>query len=72
MPKSNRKNGLSHLTNLVLRHSPGASIELLAAITTDWGQLYDDQRLGRQDSIDIEGGTPNGYPNSPTDVSAPS
>jgi hypothetical protein len=73
MPKTSRKNSLPYLTNLVLRHSPGVTIKMLAAINSEWGQLHDEQRAAHHDLIDIEGGThPMCHPKSQPDVSAPS
>jgi hypothetical protein len=60
MPKTNGKKSPHELVDLLRKHNPHASIETIADIISDWGDLSDDRRFDAQESIDIETATPNG------------
>jgi hypothetical protein len=45
------------LADLVLKHDPGASAEQIAAVISEWENLFDDQKFVFNESIGVEGAT---------------
>jgi len=45
--------------DLILKNNPDASLEMMAAVTTEWGTLYAEQKFDDYESIDIECAAPN-------------
>jgi hypothetical protein len=45
------------LADLVLKNDPGASAEQIAAVISEWGNLFDDQKFVFNESIGVEGAT---------------
>jgi hypothetical protein len=62
MSSVRRKKGPHELTELILKHDPNASLEMIANVISDWGDLSDDHRFDSQESIDIETAALNGQP----------
>jgi hypothetical protein len=60
MSSVRRKKGPHELAELILKLDPNASLEMIANVISDWGDLSDDRRFDAQESIDIETATPNG------------
>jgi hypothetical protein len=56
---SNKKSPLE-LADVIFKHNPGASMEMIADVISEWGDLFDDHRYGTHESIDIESAAPNG------------
>jgi hypothetical protein len=59
MSNIRRKKGPHELADLVLKHNPGASIEMIANVITEWGDFSDDQRFGDHEPIEFESPAPN-------------
>ena len=53
MQKKSRKNPIE-LAELILKHDPYASTEQIAEIISDWGNLFDDQRMSCSESVATE------------------
>jgi len=53
------KKGPYELVDLILKNNPDASLEMMAAVTTEWGTLYAEQKFDDYESIDIECAAPN-------------
>jgi hypothetical protein len=53
MYKLGKKKSPLELADLILQHNPGASIDMIADIISEWGDLLDDRRFGAHTSIDI-------------------
>jgi hypothetical protein len=60
MSKVPKRKGPHELADLILKHDPNASLETIANIISDWGDLSDDQKFGGHVSTDIEAATANG------------
>jgi hypothetical protein len=61
MPSVRRKKGPHELAELIVKHDPNATLEMIANVISDWGDLSDDRRFDSQQSIDIETAAPNGH-----------
>jgi hypothetical protein len=59
MPKTNGKTSPHELVDLILKHNPHTSVETIADIISNWGDLFDDHQIGARESIDIETTAPN-------------
>jgi hypothetical protein len=60
MSSVRRKKGPQELAEFILKHDPNSTLEVIANVISDWGDLSDDRRFDAQKSIDIETATPNG------------
>jgi hypothetical protein len=54
--------GPHKLADLILKHNPCASLEMIANVISEWGDLFDDHRFVDHESIDIESAPPNDRP----------
>jgi hypothetical protein len=59
-----KKKSPLEIADLILKHSPGASMETIANVISEWGGLFDDHRYGEGESIDFESAAPNGHSQS--------
>jgi hypothetical protein len=50
------------IADLILLHKAGASMEMIANVISEWGDLSDDKKFGGHVSIDIESAAPNRQP----------
>jgi hypothetical protein len=62
MHKSSRKKSPLELADLILKHNPGASMEMIENVISEWGGLFDDHRHDVADTNAIEGVIPIGQP----------
>jgi hypothetical protein len=53
-----RKNSPHGLADLILKHNPNASMEMIANVISEWGDIYDDQRSCDHKPIAIESAAP--------------
>jgi hypothetical protein len=54
MRKISKKESPLELANLILKHKPDASVEMMADVISEWGDLFDDQKFSAHESIDID------------------
>jgi hypothetical protein len=57
-----RKKSPLELAELILKHSPGASMAMIAEVISEWGDVFDDRRMGAQESIDFDSAAPSRQP----------
>jgi hypothetical protein len=60
MSNIRQKKSPLEIADLILLHNAGASMEMIANVISEWGDLSDDRRFDSQESIDIETAAPNG------------
>jgi hypothetical protein len=48
------KNSPHGLADLILKHDPDASVEMIANVISEWGDIFDHQRRGDRKPSDIE------------------
>jgi hypothetical protein len=53
-----KKKSPLEIADLMLLHNPGASMESIANVISEWGDLSDDHRFG--EAVDLEIAKPNG------------
>jgi hypothetical protein len=54
MSNLRRKRSPHELADLLLRHDPNASIEVIANVISEWRDFSDDQRFGDHASADLD------------------
>jgi hypothetical protein len=64
MSKLGKKKSPLEIADLMLLHNPGASMETIANVISEWGDLSDDRRFDEGESVDIETAEPNGQSHS--------
>jgi hypothetical protein len=60
MIKMTRQENPLELVDVILKHKPGASVEMISEVISEWGDLFDDQKFISHESIDVESETSNG------------
>jgi hypothetical protein len=60
MSNVRQKKSPLEIADLLLLHNAGASMEMIANVISEWGDLSDDKKFDGQVSIDIETAAPNG------------
>jgi hypothetical protein len=50
MSKDNKRKSPLELADLILEYNPGASMEMISNVISEWGGLFDDRRTGAQDA----------------------
>jgi hypothetical protein len=55
-----RKENPLELADVILKHKPGASVEMISEVISEWGDLFDDQKFAAPASIDVESAAPKG------------
>jgi hypothetical protein len=58
MSKVCRKKSPHGLVELILKHDPNASMEVISNVINEWGDIFDEQRLGDHEPIDIDSAIP--------------
>jgi hypothetical protein len=58
MSEVSKKKSPLEVADLMLLHNPDASMETIAHVISEWGDLSDDHRFG--DAVDMETAKPNG------------
>lgn len=53
------------LANLILQNDPGASMEQIADVISEWGDLFDDEKMAGHEQGDAKSATPKRQPPSP-------
>jgi hypothetical protein len=64
MSSIHKKKSPLELADLILQHNPGASMETITNVISEWGGLFDDHRFRARDSIDMKSAGPTGQANS--------
>ena len=54
MTNVSKKNSPQDLVGLILQANPGASLEMIADIISEWGDEFDDRKFGDYTPIDID------------------
>jgi hypothetical protein len=60
MIKMSGKENSLELVDVILKHKPGASVEMISEVISEWGDLFDDQKFTAPESIDVESAAPKG------------
>jgi hypothetical protein len=60
MIKMSRKENSLELVDVILKHKPGASVEMISEVISEWGDLFDDQKFTASESLDVESAAPKG------------
>lgn len=53
------------LANLILQNDPGASMDQIAGVISEWGDLFDDEKMAGHEPVDADIATPKRQPPSP-------
>lgn len=71
MPKVRKRKSPQELAALILEHSPGASIEMMTSVISEWGGLLDDDLLQDRRSSVVDWPKANRRQQSPRSSAAP-
>jgi hypothetical protein len=58
MSNERRQNSPHGLVDLILKHDPNASTEMIAEVISEWGDIFDNQKFGEHKPINIESASP--------------
>lgn len=53
------------LANLILQNDPGASMDQIADVISEWGDLFDDQKMAAPESVDVKSANVKRQPSKP-------
>jgi hypothetical protein len=70
MSNIRQKKSPLEIADLILLHKAGASMEMIANVIREWGDLSDNKKIDGHVSIDIETAAPNRQP-PPGNLSIP-
>lgn len=62
MSKAQSKKKPHELADLILENDPDASLDQITEVISEWGDLFDDQKFDKRDSIDDKCTAPNRRP----------
>jgi hypothetical protein len=62
--QSNKKKP-HELADLILENDPGASLDQIAEVISEWGDLFDDRKFDARGSLDDKPAAPKRRPPSP-------
>jgi hypothetical protein len=58
MSNERRKKSLHELVDLILKQDPNASTEMIAEVISEWGDIFENQKFGEHEPINIESASP--------------
>ena len=53
------------LANLLLQNDPGASMDQIADVISEWGDLFDDQKMAAPELVDVKSANVKRQPSKP-------
>jgi hypothetical protein len=65
MSKVRKRKSPQELASLILEHNPGASMEMIASVISEWGGLLDDDLPDERRVTDMEWPAPTGQQRAP-------
>lgn len=58
MHKMTSKKNPLELADVILKHKPDASVEMISEVLSEWGDLFDDQKFAAAEANNAESAAP--------------
>jgi len=66
MIKMTKRESQQELVDVILKHKPGASVEMISEVISEWGDLFDDRKFAAHEVVLMEAAAPKAKKSSPS------